>query len=123
EEFCLVSGLNFRVENWTDYKIEKERIPFRRRVFSSSLDGQPTRGKNVETLIKSEEFKKLDDNDAANDKEGWDKYPWDSHVWPTLYQQLKDANVKRWPALYATQPRDEIDKKSYSITGFAWAFK
>nr|GFB27361.1 phospholipase-like protein [Tanacetum cinerariifolium] len=152
EEFCFVSGLNFRVENWTDYKNEKEQIPFRRRVFSSSLDGQPIRGKNVETLIKSEEFKKLDDNDAgslccvgilqlmllgfegrrlvpnwilrlANDREGWDKYPWDSHVWPTLYQQLKDANVKCWPALYATQPTDEIDKKSYSITGFAWAFK
>ncbi|GJT50316.1 phospholipase-like protein [Tanacetum coccineum] len=152
EEFCLVTGLKFGVENWTDCNNAEELIPFRRRVFSSSLDGQPIRGKNVETLIKSEAFNKLDDNDAvslccvgilqlvllgledrrhvpnwilrlANDREGWDKYPWGSHVWPTLYQQLKDANVKRWPALYATQPTDEIDKKSYSITGFAWAFK
>ncbi|GKA99032.1 hypothetical protein Tco_0826969 [Tanacetum coccineum] len=90
---------------------EEERITFRRRVFSSSLDGKPIRGKNVETMIKSEEFKKLDDNDAvslcyvgilqlfllaledrrpvpnwilrlANDREGWDKYSWGSHVTP-----------------------------------------
>nr|GEV38685.1 phospholipase-like protein [Tanacetum cinerariifolium] len=123
-----------------------------RRVFCSSLDGRPIKRKNVETLIKSEAFKTLDDNNAvslccvgilqlvllgledrrhipnwilrlANDRDSWDKYPWGSHVWPTLYQQLKDANVRRWPALYATQPTDEVDKKSYSITGFAWAFK
>ncbi|GKF97230.1 phospholipase-like protein, partial [Tanacetum coccineum] len=115
EEFCLVTGLKFGVENWTDCNNAEELIPFRRRVFSSSLDGQPIRGKNVETLIKSEAFNKLDDNDAvslcfvgilqlvllgledrrhvpnwilrlANDREGWDKYPWGSHVWPTLYQ-------------------------------------
>ncbi|GKB16061.1 phospholipase-like protein, partial [Tanacetum coccineum] len=133
EEFCLVTGLKFGVENWTDYNNEEERIPFRRRVFSSSLDGKPVRGKKVETLIKSDEFKKLDDNDAvslccvgilqlvllgledrrpvpnwilrlANDREGWDKYPWGSHVWPTLYQKLNDANVRRWPTLYATLP-------------------
>ncbi|GJS59686.1 phospholipase-like protein [Tanacetum coccineum] len=152
EEFCLVTGLKFGVENWTDYNDEAEPIPFRRRVFSSSLDGQPIRGKHVEALINSEAFKKLDDNDAvslccvgilqlvllgledrrpvpnwilrlANDRDGWDNYPWGSHVWPTLYKQLKDANVRRWPALYATQPTDEVDKKSYSLTGFLWAFK
>nr|GEU31132.1 hypothetical protein [Tanacetum cinerariifolium] len=122
KEFCLVTGLKFGVENWTDYNDEEEPIPFRRRVFCSSLDGRPIRGKNVETLIKSEAFKTLDDNDAvslccvgilqlvllgledrrlvpnwilrlANDRDGWDKYPWGSHVWPTLYQQLNDANV------------------------------
>ncbi|GJV74749.1 phospholipase-like protein [Tanacetum coccineum] len=154
EEFCLVTGLKFGVENWTDYNDESEPIPFRRRVFSSSLDGQPIRGKHVAALINSEEFKKLDDNDAvslcclgilqlvllgledrrpvpnwilrlANDRDGWDNYPWGSHVWPTLYKQLKDANVRRWPALYATQPRneDEVEKKSYSLVGFLWAFK
>nr|GEU82185.1 cytochrome P450 [Tanacetum cinerariifolium] len=123
-----------------------------RMVFCSSLDCRPIRGKNVETLINSEAFKTLDDNDAvslccvgilqlvllgledrrpvpnwilrlANDRDGCDNYPWGSHVWPTLYQQLKDANVRRWLALYATQPKYEVDKKSYSITGFAWAFK
>ncbi|GKA10185.1 hypothetical protein Tco_0689618 [Tanacetum coccineum] len=113
--------LKFGVENWTDYNDEEEPIPFRRRVFSSS-DGRPIRGKNVETLIKSEAFNKLDDNDAV------------SLCCVGILQlvllglkdrrhQLKDANVRRWPALYATQPTDEVDKKSYSITGFAWAFK
>ncbi|GJS59031.1 phospholipase-like protein [Tanacetum coccineum] len=152
EEFCLVTGLKFGVENWTGYNDESEPIPFRRRVFSSSLDGQPIRGKHVVALINSEEFKKLDNNDAvslcclgilqlvllgledrrlvpswilrlANDRDGWDNYPWGSHVWPTLYKQLKDANVRRWPALYATKPTDEVDKKNYSLTGFLWAFK
>ncbi|GJS68910.1 hypothetical protein Tco_0683475 [Tanacetum coccineum] len=95
-------------ENWTDYNDEAEPIPFRRRVFSSSLDGQPIRGKHVEALINSQAFKKLDDNDAVslccvgilrlvllgledrrpvpnwilrlvNDRDGWDNYPWGSH--------------------------------------------
>ncbi|GJW13952.1 hypothetical protein Tco_0018085 [Tanacetum coccineum] len=142
----------------SDYEVPRvlvtcrKPIPFRRRVFSSSLDGQPIKGKHVEALINSEAFKKLDDNDVvslccvgilqlvllgledrrpvpnwilrlANDRDGWDNYPWGSHVWPTLYKKLKDANVRRWPALYATQPTDEVDKKSYSLTGFLWAFK
>nr|GEX78974.1 ribonuclease H-like domain-containing protein [Tanacetum cinerariifolium] len=46
-----------------------------------------------------------------------------SYVWPTLYSQLKNANIRRWPKLYATQPTTEIDKKSYSIFGYTWAFK
>nr|GEV71290.1 hypothetical protein [Tanacetum cinerariifolium] len=52
-----------------------------------------------------------------------DNYPWGSYVWPTLYSQLKDANVRRWPSLYATEPRRDVDKKTYSIFGFTWAFK
>nr|GEV73022.1 hypothetical protein [Tanacetum cinerariifolium] len=59
----------------------------------------------------------------ANDRVGWNKYLWGSYVWPTLYSQLKDANVKHWPFLYASQPIDEVDKKSYSVFGFTWAFK
>nr|GEW30501.1 hypothetical protein [Tanacetum cinerariifolium] len=59
----------------------------------------------------------------ANDRVGWDNYPWGSYVWPTLYSQLKNANVKRWPKLYANQPATEIDKKTYSIFGYTWAFK
>nr|GEX60720.1 transposase, MuDR, MULE transposase domain protein [Tanacetum cinerariifolium] len=54
EEFCLVTGLKFGVENMTDYNDEAKAIPFRRRVFSSSLDGRPIRGKYVEELIKSD---------------------------------------------------------------------
>nr|GEU61065.1 phospholipase-like protein [Tanacetum cinerariifolium] len=59
----------------------------------------------------------------ANDRVGWDNYPWGSFVWPTLYSQLKNANVKRWLKLYASQPTNEIDKNAYSIFGYTWAFK
>ncbi|GJY68221.1 hypothetical protein Tco_0471203 [Tanacetum coccineum] len=59
----------------------------------------------------------------ANDKVGWNNYPWGSYVWPTLYSQLKNANVKRWPKLYATQPTSEIEINSYSIFGYTWTFK
>ncbi|GJY77742.1 phospholipase-like protein [Tanacetum coccineum] len=151
EEFCLVTGLRFGVEYWADYDNDEDPIPFRRRVFPSSLDGEHITGKIVKTLIDSKLFDRLHDDDAvsiccvgilqlvflgvegrrsvpdwilrlANDRVGWDKYPWDSYVWPTLYSQLKDANVKRWPSLYASQPIDEVDKKTYSTFGFTWAF-
>ncbi|GKE58178.1 hypothetical protein Tco_1497363, partial [Tanacetum coccineum] len=36
---------------------------------------------------------------------------------------LRDANVRRWPNLYATEPRRDVDKKTYSMFGFTWAFK
>ncbi|GJW43253.1 phospholipase-like protein [Tanacetum coccineum] len=152
EEFCLVTGLKFRVEYWADYNDEDEGIPFRRRVFPSSLDGKHITGKNVEEFIKSKSFSKLDDDDAvslccigilqlvligvedrravpnwilrlANVRDGWDDYLWGSYVWPTLYYQLRDANVRRWLPLYATEPTNEVDKKSYSIFEFTWAFK
>ncbi|GJZ84788.1 phospholipase-like protein [Tanacetum coccineum] len=152
EEFCLVSGLKFGVENLSDYNKAKEPIPFRRRVFSSDLDGGPITGKDVELLIESDVFKKLDDNDAvslccvgivqlvllgvedrrvvpkwilrlANDRVGWDNYPWGSYVWPKLYKNLRDANVKRWQPLYASSSTNESNTKTYSIEGFAWAFK
>ncbi|GJU05614.1 phospholipase-like protein [Tanacetum coccineum] len=29
----------------------------------------------------------------ANDRVAWNKYPWGSYVWPTLYSQLRNANV------------------------------
>ncbi|GJR39739.1 phospholipase-like protein [Tanacetum coccineum] len=152
EEFCLVTGLKFGVEYSDDYDDKDKPIPFRRRVFPSRLDGKRITGKDVEDLIDSNSFKKLDDDDAvslccigilqlvllgledrrpvhnwilrlANDRDGWDAYPWGSYVWPTLYYSLKDANVKRWLPLYATEPTNEDDKKSYSIFGFTWAFK
>ncbi|GJS21823.1 hypothetical protein Tco_0450455 [Tanacetum coccineum] len=150
--FLPFTGLKFGVEYSDDYDDEDKPIPFRRRVFPSCLDGKHITGKNVEDLIKSKSFKKLDDDDVvslccigilqlvllgledrravpnwilrlANDRDGWDDYPWGSYVWPTLYYQLRDANVKRWLPLYATEPTNEDDKKSYSIFGFTWAFK
>nr|GFB33974.1 phospholipase-like protein [Tanacetum cinerariifolium]GFB33999.1 phospholipase-like protein [Tanacetum cinerariifolium] len=53
----------------------------------------------------------------------WDDYSWGSYVWPTLYHQLREANVKCWLPLYANESTNEDDKKSYSIMGFTWAFK
>ncbi|GJU33799.1 hypothetical protein Tco_1182153 [Tanacetum coccineum] len=58
-----------------------------------------------------------------NDKVAWDKYPWGSYVWPTLYFQLRNANVKRWSPLYVAEPTNEDDAKTYSIFGYTWAFK
>ncbi|GJX99164.1 phospholipase-like protein [Tanacetum coccineum] len=147
KEFCLVSGLNFGVEYSDEYDDKDKPIPFRRRVFPSCLDGKPITGKDVEQLIDSNSFKKLDDDDAvslccvgivqlvllgledrrlvpnwilrlANDRDGWDNYPWGSYVWPTLYYNLRDANVKRWLPLYATESTNEDGKKSYSLLGF-----
>nr|GEW23333.1 retrovirus-related Pol polyprotein from transposon TNT 1-94 [Tanacetum cinerariifolium] len=152
KEFCLVIALKVSVENFTDYNKAKDPIPFRRRVFSSDLDGRPIRGNDVLLLIESDVFKKLDDNDVvslccagilqlvllgvedrrpvpnwilrlANDRVSWDNYPWGSYVWPTLYKHLRDANIKRWQPLYASDPTNETNTKSYSIEDFAWAFK
>ncbi|GJY70826.1 hypothetical protein Tco_0474529 [Tanacetum coccineum] len=152
EEFCLVTGLKFGVEYWTDFDNDEDPIPFRRRVFPSSLDGEHITCKIVEKLIDNKSFDRLHNVDAvslccvgilqlvflgvegrriipdwilrlANDRVGWDKYPRGSYVWPILYSQLKDANVRRWPSLYASQPIDQVDKKTYSIFEFTWAFK
>ncbi|GKB01217.1 hypothetical protein Tco_0829261 [Tanacetum coccineum] len=32
-------------------------------------------------------------------------------------------HFRRWPSLYATEPRRDVDKKTYLIFGFTWAFK
>ncbi|GJU25172.1 hypothetical protein Tco_1163793 [Tanacetum coccineum] len=120
EEFCLVTGLKFGVEYSDDYDDEDKPIPFRRRVFPSCLDGI------LQLVLLGLEDRRAVPNwilRLANDRDGWDDYPWGSYVWPTLYYQLRDANVKRWLPLYATEPTNEDDKKSYSIFGFTWAFK
>ncbi|GKB72721.1 phospholipase-like protein [Tanacetum coccineum] len=151
EEFCLVTGLRFGVQNWVEYDI-KERIPFRRRVFSSYLDRKPITGIDIANMIIDQSFAQLYDDDVvslcclgilqlvilgvesrrdvpdwmlrlANDKVAWNKYPWGSYVWPTLYSQLRNANVKRWSPLYVSQPTNEDDVKTYSIFGYTWAFK
>nr|GEY61152.1 hypothetical protein [Tanacetum cinerariifolium] len=124
EEFCLVSGLKFGVENSTDYSKAKDPIPFRRMVFSSDLDGRPIRGKDL-VLLGVEDRRPVPTwiLRLANDRVSWDNYPWGSYVWPTLYKHLREANVKRWQPLYASDPTNESDTKSYSIESFAWAFK
>nr|GEW96033.1 phospholipase-like protein [Tanacetum cinerariifolium] len=126
EEFCLVTGLKFGVEYCADYNDEDEPIPFRRRVFSSSLDGKRITGKNVKELIKSKSFYKLHDDHTVSLccicilqlvllGVG------DRRVVPNWI--LRDANVRRWLPLYATEPTNEVDKKTYSIFGLIWAFK
>ncbi|GKB06783.1 phospholipase-like protein, partial [Tanacetum coccineum] len=151
EEFCLVTGLRFGVQNWAEYDT-KERIPFRRRVFPSYLDGQPITGIDIANMILDQSFAQLYDDDAvglcclgilqlvilgvesrrvvpdwmlrlANDRIAWDKYPWGSYVWPTLYSQIRNAIVKRWSPLYVDEPTNEDDSKKYSICGYTWAFK
>nr|GEX44506.1 hypothetical protein [Tanacetum cinerariifolium] len=82
-------------ENSTDYNKAKDLILFRRRVFSSDLDGRPIRGKDVLLLIESDVFKRLDDNDAVS---------------------LCCVGI-------LDDPTNETEMKSYSIEGFAWAFK
>nr|GEV63514.1 phospholipase-like protein [Tanacetum cinerariifolium] len=93
EEFCFVTRLRFRVEYWADYNSEDDPIPFRRWVFSSAKD----------CIL---QFLLL----------GFEDRRWvpDSILW--------DANVRRWPSLYATEPRRDVDKKTYSIFRFTWAF-
>nr|GEU35837.1 phospholipase-like protein [Tanacetum cinerariifolium] len=150
EEFCLVTGLRFGVQNWAECDT-KERIPFRRRVFSSYLDGQPITAIDIVNMIVDQSFAQLYDDDVvslcclgilqlvilgvesrrvvldwmlrlANDRVAWKKYPWGSYVWPTLYSQLRNANIKRWSPLYVVEPTNEDDVKMYSIFGYTWAF-
>nr|GEZ16189.1 phospholipase-like protein [Tanacetum cinerariifolium] len=66
EEFCLVTGLKFGVEYSDEYDENDKPIPFRRRVFSSRLDGKRITGKDVKDLIEIKSFKKLDDDDAVS---------------------------------------------------------
>ncbi|GKE03176.1 hypothetical protein Tco_1395194, partial [Tanacetum coccineum] len=66
EEFCLVTGLRFEVENLADYNDGELPIPFRRRVFSSSLDGEHITGNMVFRIIEDELFDRLNDNDVVS---------------------------------------------------------
>ncbi|GJY96253.1 phospholipase-like protein, partial [Tanacetum coccineum] len=151
EEFCLVTGLRFGVENREEYDTQAN-LPFRRRVFPSHLDGQHITGIDIANAIVGPTFAELYNDDVvglcclgilqlvllgaesrrnvpewllriANDRVAWNKYPWGSYVWPTLYSQLRNANVRRWGPLYVDQPTNEDDPTTYSIFGYTWAFK
>ncbi|GJZ12803.1 hypothetical protein Tco_0548033 [Tanacetum coccineum] len=106
EEFCPITGLRFGVDYSADYKNEDDPIPFRRRVFSSAKDGLEDRRKVPDWILR-----------LANDRDGSDMYPWGSYVWPTLYSQLKNANVKLWHPLYAVEQEKVDDTKAYSVFG------
>ncbi|GJR69675.1 phospholipase-like protein [Tanacetum coccineum] len=116
EEFCLLTGLRFGVDYSDVY--EEGLISFRRRVFDSAKDGKPITGEILEAKINGKDFK------VSNDRDDWDMYPWGSYVWPTLYYQLRNANVKRWQPLYATEQEEgDDDHNSYLLMGFTWSFK
>nr|GEU88579.1 hypothetical protein [Tanacetum cinerariifolium] len=63
EEFCLLARLRFEVQNWVEYDT-KERIPFRRRVFPSYLDGKPITSIDIENMSVDQSFAQLYDNDV-----------------------------------------------------------
>nr|GEV33186.1 phospholipase-like protein [Tanacetum cinerariifolium] len=119
EEFCLVSGLRFGVDYSDVY--EEGLISFRRRVFDSAKDGKPIAGAMLEAKINSKGFEARHNVPdwilrLANDRDDWDMYTWGSYVWPALYYQLRNANVKRWQPLYANeQEEDDDDHTSYSL--------
>nr|GEV57668.1 phospholipase-like protein [Tanacetum cinerariifolium] len=120
KEKGTVTGLKFGVEYSDDYDDKDKPILFRRRMFSSRLDGI------LQLVLLGLKDRRVVPNwilRLANDRDSWDDYPWGSYVWPTLYYQLRDANVKRWLPLYATESTNEDDKKLYSLLGFIWAFK
>ncbi|GJV52748.1 hypothetical protein Tco_1448489, partial [Tanacetum coccineum] len=65
EEFCLVTGLRFGVQNCAEYDT-KEHIPFRRWVFPSYLDGQSITGSDIANMILDQSFAQLYDDDAVS---------------------------------------------------------
>ncbi|GKD36946.1 hypothetical protein Tco_1257153 [Tanacetum coccineum] len=67
----------FGVENLADYDDIELRIPFRRRVFPSYLDGEPITAKEL-VLLGVEGKRRIPDwlLRLANDRVGWDNYPW-----------------------------------------------
>nr|GEY31559.1 hypothetical protein [Tanacetum cinerariifolium] len=64
EKFCLVTGSRFGVENREEYDTQAN-LPFRRRVFSSHLDGQPITGIDVANAIVGPTFAELYDDHAV----------------------------------------------------------
>nr|GEX34727.1 transcription factor bHLH69-like [Tanacetum cinerariifolium] len=77
EEFRLVTGLRFRVENLADYNDGELHIPFRRRVFPSSLDGEHIagnmRGNKTKNNVKKSNLSPLNLGNALDDdNEGGD---------------------------------------------------
>nr|GEZ54942.1 hypothetical protein [Tanacetum cinerariifolium] len=98
-------------------------LPFRQRVFSSHLDGQPITGIDVANAIAGPTFSDLYDDDAiglcclgilqlvllgAESRRNVSEW---------------NANVRHWGPLYVDQPRNEDDPTTYSIFGYTWAFK
>nr|GEX87509.1 hypothetical protein [Tanacetum cinerariifolium] len=119
EEFCLITGLRFGVEFSSHYLVGP--ISFRRWVFESNKDGNHITSRMLLAKIKSKEFDTLENEDVVGVLS--DMYPWGSYAWPTLYRQLRNANVKWWEAFYATPVEPDSALPKFLLMGFTWAFK
>ncbi|GKA72130.1 hypothetical protein Tco_0778346 [Tanacetum coccineum] len=64
EEFCLLTGLRFEVENREEYDTQAN-LPFKRRMFPSHLDGQPITGIDIENAIEGPTFAELYNEDVV----------------------------------------------------------
>nr|GEZ05935.1 phospholipase-like protein [Tanacetum cinerariifolium] len=104
EEFCLVTGLRFGVENKEEYDTQAN-LPFRRPVFSSHLDGQPITGIDVANAVAGPTFTELYDDDSVG-----------LYCLGILQLVLLGAESRR-------NPTNEDDPTTYSIFGYTWAFK
>nr|GEX69580.1 hypothetical protein [Tanacetum cinerariifolium] len=65
EKFCLVTGLRFGVKNKEEYDTQAN-LSFRRREFSSHLDGKPITGIDIANAIAGPTFAELYDDDVGN---------------------------------------------------------
>ncbi|GJS28276.1 hypothetical protein Tco_0488896 [Tanacetum coccineum] len=110
EEFCLVTRLRFGVDISSEFIVGP--FPFRRRVFPSCMDGHELRYTVPEWCFR-----------LVDNKNAWNIYPCSSYVWPTLYEQLRDANVKRWETHFTIERQPDSGRPKYSLMGFTWAFK
>nr|GEY43849.1 hypothetical protein [Tanacetum cinerariifolium] len=113
------------VENREEYDTQAN-LPFRRRVFSSHLDGQPITGIDVANAIVGSTFAELYDDGAVGicclgilqlvilGAESRCNVP----KW-----LLRIANDRTLGGLYVDRPRNKDDPTTYSIFGYTWAFK
>nr|GEZ11233.1 hypothetical protein [Tanacetum cinerariifolium]GEZ29778.1 hypothetical protein [Tanacetum cinerariifolium] len=115
DEFCLITGLKFGVGYGSDYEVG--HILFRRRVFNSITDGYKITARMLDKRLRAHSLLSLGTTMR------WDMYSWGLYIRPSLYYSLRNANMKRWPALYAPMV-EQVDKTlKYMLSGFTWAFK
>ncbi|GJT54751.1 hypothetical protein Tco_0989805 [Tanacetum coccineum] len=119
---------------------------------ASRREGKPITARMLLQKIKSEEFDIMNDHDAVglcllgvlelvllgyevrytvsnwcfmlvDNINAWNMYLWGSYVWPTLYEQLRDAIRKRWEAHFVTEREPDSGPPKYLLMGFTWTFK
>nr|GEU62461.1 hypothetical protein [Tanacetum cinerariifolium] len=150
EEFCLVTGLRFGVKNLADYNNVEFPIPFRRRVFPSSLDGEHITCNMVFRIIDDELFDRLHDDDVvslcclgilqlvlldvegrrrihdwmlrlANDRVDWDNYPSDLDFGVFPLTATKYYNrYNRYPRVAALKKRGSLWEPWFMV--FSWKY-